>query len=510
MIGRRGFGVKASAGAEPSPPASNGGDGMRVKALFQTVKQFVASHALHAQALLLVILVAVGLFVLRDFADTTDYFIESNEKNMREKLKNTASGLALLVTAEELDTYREPADMELPGYQALKQKLVKFADEANVRYAYYLRVVGDELQYIVDNDFDEDSRVGLDSRPTKASSTPGLLSALEERKAAVTPLGEYAEDWYGLCSAYAPVFNRNGEIAAFSGVDIGDEQILEMRNKGRESLRREWLCIILVVAFGTYSLLKFRSQNRRLEKQSATLDANVKEIRYYNDNLRHMVDDKTRDVLRLQNAIVHGLADIVEGRDNYTGGHIVRTQDFLRELMGGLVEMGLHQEEMQGWDIDMMELMVESSQLHDVGKIFVPDGILKKPGRLSHEEFEEIKKHVQFGVNVIKRIESNVPGSDFLKYAKILVETHHEKWDGSGYPNGLAGHAIPLLGRLMAIVDVYDALTSRRPYKDPFPHEKAVEIIMGEKGRHFDPVLVEVFERMADRFVLLSSSAAGR
>jgi putative two-component system response regulator len=147
-----------------------------------------------------------------------------------------------------------------------------------------------------------------------------------------------------------------------------------------------------------------------------------------------------------------------------------------------------------------VELLQQSSQLHDVGKIAIRDSILQKPGRLTSEEFEEMKKHAMFGVKIIERIENGDTDSDFLKYAKIFAGTHHEKWDGTGYPFGLAGEKIPLLGRLMAIADVYDALTSQRPYKEPFSHEKAVAIIKEGKGSHFDPVLADLFFEAQSQF----------
>jgi len=147
-----------------------------------------------------------------------------------------------------------------------------------------------------------------------------------------------------------------------------------------------------------------------------------------------------------------------------------------------------------------MKLVLQSAQLHDVGKIAIKDGILQKPGKLTDEEFEEIKTHTVVGVSVIDRIKENTTEQAFLDYARIFAGTHHEKWDGSGYHRGLAGNEIPLLGRLMAIADVYDALVSDRPYKKAFTHEQAVKIISDGSGCHFDPVLVEVFLDVSDQF----------
>ncbi|MDR2578749.1 MAG: response regulator [Chitinispirillales bacterium] len=215
-----------------------------------------------------------------------------------------------------------------------------------------------------------------------------------------------------------------------------------------------------------------------------------KELENYNDNLQFMVDEKTKTVLDLQNAILKTVAELVECRDDTTGGHIERTQNYLRILIDALLTEGIYKEQVSGWNI---EFLLQSSQLHDVGKIAIKDCILQKPAKLTEEEFNEMKTHTLFGIKVIERIQENTTEATFLEYAKIFASTHHEKWDGSGYPHGLKGEEIPLQGRLMAIADVYDALISERPYKQPFPHEEAVSIIRDGSGSHFDPYLVEVF-----------------
>jgi putative two-component system response regulator len=227
-------------------------------------------------------------------------------------------------------------------------------------------------------------------------------------------------------------------------------------------------------------------------------------LKNFNDNLKAMVEEKTRKVFELQCAFLMTVADLVESRDNITGGHVERTQHGVRMLIEGLREFGFYANQMRDWDLN---LVLQSSELHDVGKIAIADSILNKPDRLTPEEFEEIKKHTTIGVQIIERIEANTSESDFLKHAKIFAGTHHEKWDGTGYPAGLAGEEIPLQGRLMAIADVYDALASRRPYKTAFPHEKAAGIIRDGKGTHFDPILVDVFEQVANRFAAPAESS---
>ena len=237
---------------------------------------------------------------------------------------------------------------------------------------------------------------------------------------------------------------------------------------------------------------------KRIEVHMFT-EKQKKILQDYNVNLQDLVTDKTQTILRLQNKVLQAMAELVEGRDSVTGNHIERTQLYLQVLISALFETNIYQDQTVGWDIN---LLLQSSQLHDVGKVAIHDNILKKPGKLTKEEFDEMKKHVIYGVHFIEKIEENEEDSLFLRYAKIFAHYHHEKWDGSGYPNGLAGVDIPLLGRLMAIVDVYEALTSERCYKTAIDHQTAVNIILRGKGTDFDPVLIDLFEKCSKQLPL--------
>ncbi len=219
----------------------------------------------------------------------------------------------------------------------------------------------------------------------------------------------------------------------------------------------------------------------------------------YTHNLHKMVDEKTKTIMELQSAILHTIADLVECRDDNTGGHTARTQRYLRILIDGLIENGIYKDIVSNWDIP---LLIQSAQLHDVGKISVSDRILLKPAKLNREEYEEMKKHAKIGADVIDKISDSTSEKAFLRSASVLAKTHHERWDGKGYPCSLAGEDIPLEGRLMAIADVYDALVSKRPYKQPYTHEEAVSIILNGSGTQFDPVLVDVFLKVAHKFTL--------
>ena len=227
------------------------------------------------------------------------------------------------------------------------------------------------------------------------------------------------------------------------------------------------------------------------------VESQKKQLINFNNNLQVMVDTKTKTVVELKNAFLRTMAELVECRDGTTGEHIGRTELYMRILLEALQAHDSYKNEVASWDT---ELVLQSVQLHDVGKIAIKDNILKKPGKLTPEEFEEIKTHVKFGERVIEKIKENTTERAFLEQTSIFVATHHEKWDGSGYPRGLKGKEIPLQGRMMAIADVYDALTSDRPYKKAFTHEEAVVIIKQDSGKHFDPDLVDVFLPVSHKF----------
>jgi putative two-component system response regulator len=233
------------------------------------------------------------------------------------------------------------------------------------------------------------------------------------------------------------------------------------------------------------------------EFQKKALEAQAAELQFFNENLQKMVEEKTQNVLELQSALLKTIAELVECRDDNTGGHIERTQQGVKIFLEEIKRSGSYKEESKDWNHD---LLLQSCLLHDVGKISISDNILKKPAKLTDDEFEEMKKHTSFGEQIIEKIESLAKESAFLRFAKIFIASHHEKWNGTGYPRGLKGNEIPLLGRIMAITDVYDALVSARPYKEAFTHQKAVEIITDSSGTQFDPELVDIFTRTEKLF----------
>jgi putative two-component system response regulator len=225
------------------------------------------------------------------------------------------------------------------------------------------------------------------------------------------------------------------------------------------------------------------------------VDSHLKLVDYQH-RLEEMVEEKTRDIMDLQLNTLDILAELAEQRDTFTGSHIRRSERCFEVLLEAMAESGGFEADIQSWDIPAL---LRGVKLHDIGKIAITDAILKKPGRLTPEEFEVMKTHVGFGVKFIEKLEKNSRDALFLQYAKTLAAHHHEKWDGSGYPKALAGEAIPLLGRIMAVVDVYEALTGVRPYKKVFDHDAAARIVVEGRGTYFDPVLIEIFTGCCER-----------
>ena len=221
------------------------------------------------------------------------------------------------------------------------------------------------------------------------------------------------------------------------------------------------------------------------------------ELKRHRDRLEELVRLKTREVQLTQAVMIESLATLAEYRDPETGGHIKRTQNYVKALA---VHLKNHARFRETLDEEAIELLYLSAPLHDVGKVGVRDHILLKAGRLDEAEFAEMKRHTLFGEEALRRTEQKLGQSTFLRHAREIAGSHQEKWDGSGYPRGLKGEEIPVSGRLMALADVYDALISKRVYKPPMTHEKAVAIIREGRGTHFDPDVVDAFLALADTF----------
>lgn len=200
----------------------------------------------------------------------------------------------------------------------------------------------------------------------------------------------------------------------------------------------------------------------------------------------------------MQEQIIARLANLIESRDTETGEHVARTSFYVKTLAEDAMKEKVYTDEINEQYIDLLFTL---APMHDVGKILVSDKLLRKPGKLTPEEYEEIKKHAAYGGDVVKQVLSDIADEKHVQFATEIATSHHERWDGSGYPKGLKGEEIPLNARIMAIADVFDALISKRCYKEAIPPEEAFKIIEEESGTHFDPELVKVFLKYREKYV---------
>ena len=225
--------------------------------------------------------------------------------------------------------------------------------------------------------------------------------------------------------------------------------------------------------------------------------ANQLKYKRYRDHLNDMVHERTRQLALTQEATIHAMASLAEWRDTETGAHIKRTQNYVKALAVYIAQLPKYREAL---DTDAISWLYLSAPLHDVGKVAIADTVLHKPGPLTDEEYEAMKEHTTLGRAVLASADKFLGENSFLRIASDIAYCHHERWDGKGYPRGVAGKDIPLSARLMSVADVYDALRSKRVYKPAMPHETAVRIIVDGKGSQFDPDVVDAFVALQEQF----------
>ena len=438
---------------------------------------------------------------------------------------NLAYGVASVasdaIDGDRVDEYIEKGEAA-EGYQRVDKRFNDLVNSSeNIEYVYAYRILEDGCHVVFDAD-----------TPDTPGSEPGEIVAFDEafRDQLQTLLagGDIepitSNEKYGwLLTIYKPVRDSKGVCQCYVGVDINMNHIA---TNGYQFVARVvslffgfflliltgalWLAeynIILPIntmdyAAETAAYNSAEARARSVERIDALDIHTGDEI----ENLYHSVARTTEEMVetienvehqnavihRLQNGLILVLADMVESRDKCTGDHVRKTAAYVDIILRELKREGVYQEQLTD---DYIRDVVNSAPLHDVGKIQVPDAILNKPGKLTDEEFEIMKTHTTAGAAVIARAIDTVSEekSGYLKEAMNLAHYHHEKWNGKGYPCGLAGEDIPLSARVMAVADVFDALVSRRSYKEGFPFEKALDIIREGSGSHFDPKVVNAF-----------------
>jgi len=469
-----------------------------------------------------IVLIISVIMVFVAFVTTTISYLLYRNFAIRE-YTNTGISMAKLaasiVDGDMVDTYINEGE-SAEGYADVEARLMKIRETSDdVEYLYVYQIREDGCYVVFDLDTDE-----------LQGEDPGTLVEFDESFSEYIPnllAGEnidpiVTDDTYGwLLTDYEPVFDSNGRCVCYAAADI---QMRDVTLNGISFLTKAgslfmgffililvfcvWLAdyhLIYPITAMTLSARKFAYDNEE------AIDVSVARLNnlnvYTGDEIENLYDslsktiaetvgyiedvkDKGEEISRMQNGLIYVLADLVESRDKCTGDHVRKTAAYVRLILEKMKEKGVYAEYLTD---EYVEDVINSAPLHDVGKIKVSDPILNKPARLTDEEFEIMKSHTTAGNDIIASAMALVSDSGYLKEAKNLATYHHEKWDGSGYPSGIAGEEIPLSARIMAVADVFDALVSQRSYKKPFTFEQAMDIIREGSGKHFDPQIAQIF-----------------
>lgn len=277
--------------------------------------------------------------------------------------------------------------------------------------------------------------------------------------------------------------------------------VVSMFIVGRRFHHRDIWTIIMILVVLVAGILPMTLYSLHITYVAIAIAASLCYI-YYNDlvqqDIKAELVTNQKKLSDMQEHIISGLANLIENRDLETGEHITRTKAYVKALAEDARKDGVYADVLDDHFISLLETL---APMHDIGKIVVSDAILKKPGKLTSEEFEEMKKHAAVGGTVVREVLSGITDEEYLSFASDIATYHHERWDGRGYPRGLKEEAIPLSARIMAVADVFDALISRRCYKEPLPPEQALAILEEEAGTHFDPKLISVFLAHKEDFI---------
>ena len=409
---------------------------------------------------------------------------------------------------------------DAPGYGETEAMLYSIRDSVpDIQYVYVYQIQPDGCHVVFDLDTEE-----------IAGSDPGEVVPFDESFAPYLPAllsGEpidpiITNDTYGwLLTAYHPVYDSEGVCRCYAAADISMGQITAMQFSfvsRQVSVFMGFFLLILWAGFlcAEYNVVQpvntiaraagafaYNSEDARARSLRSIRELDIRTgdevenlyhafVKTTEDTMRYIaeVQKKTRTITRMQNGLILVLAEMVESRDRNTGDHVRKTALYVKITMEQMRRDGVYLDKLTDEYID---LVVNAAPLHDVGKIHVPDAVLNKPGKLTDTEFIEMKDHTTAGKEIITRAIRLVPDSGYLHEARNLAAYHHERWDGTGYPTGLAGEEIPLSARIMAVADVFDALVSRRSYKEGFPIETALNIIREGSGTHFDPKVADAF-----------------
>ena len=411
-------------------------------------------------------------------------------------------------------------------YQNIKDLMLTVRDASpEIEFVYIYRVEKDGTHVIFDLDTEE---VAADLLGNVIEYDDTIKKYADQFLAGEDIPADITDDEDGwLLSAYEPIRSTSGEVLCHVGVDLSMNHLRSDEIAFLAKVIALFIGFLIVIRTYTVWMAErhiirpintiadaanhftYDTPQAREDSMAMIEGLNVRtgdEIEYLYDAYKQTTADmvlyidevqkKREQVVRLQNGLILVLADIVESRDKCTGDHVRKTAAYCEIILRQMQKDGIYADQLSE---DFINEVINSAPLHDVGKIKVSDVILNKPGRLTDEEFKTMQSHTRAGGEIIDKAIAVVgEESDYLTEAKNLAFYHHEKWNGKGYPTGIAAEEIPLSARVMAVADVFDALVSRRSYKEPFSVEQAMEIIRKDAGTHFDPLIVEAFFNAED------------
>ena len=474
----------------------------------------------------LIMLITAAMFIVAAAAISIGFVLYRNGimDTYKDLGKSISDYSASIVEADNVDDFianghdAEDYDLIYHRLEAMK------ASSPSIAYLYVYKIEEDGCHVVFDLD-DNPETMGLPGEIVPyddgiAACIDDLLAGKEVEPVITT--GRFG--W--LMTIYSPVYDSNGNCVCYACTDISmstlhDEIIAFFAKEISLFLG----VFILILAMGLwlahYNIIMPVNSMAVSAKEFAydsdeTMEESVERLRDLQistgdeiENLYHSFVKTSEDsvqyvsdiqmqsdtISKLQSGLILVLADMVESRDECTGDHVRKTAAYSAVILEGLRELGYYADQIND---EYISDVINAAPLHDIGKIKVPDRILNSTKKLEDEDFEIMKMHTIAGRDIIENAIQTVPDSGYLMEAKNLAEFHHEKWDGTGYPHGLSGEDIPLSARVLAVADVFDALVSKRSYKEPFSFDKAVDIIRQGSGTHFDPKVVEAFIHMGD------------